>query len=246
MKMHKTLLIAAAVVLLAGAASADIKIVKMDHTDGFNAMGRTTPPVDQERVTWIGKDRMRTDMSGTSTIIRLDKKKLYVVNHEEKTYNIMELPVDLTQFMPPGMAEQMIPMMTFDVTVTPTEETKMIGEWEARRFDVSMTSKMATIAMIMWVTKDVDFNQEAYYAMYKHLNSMSPGLEKMAAEMGKLDGLVIEEEGVTTMTIMGNTTIKKSQTTKSIENLAPPEGTYEPPADYTEKPFDFMKAMQGQ
>ncbi len=158
----------------------------------------------------------------------------------------MELPVDLAQFMPPGMAEQMIPMMTFDVTVTPTDETKMIGEWKARRFDVSMTSKMATISMIMWVTQDVEFDQEAYYAMYEHLNSMSPGLEKMAEEMSKLDGLVIEEEGVTTMTIMGNTTIKKSQKTTSIEDLAAPEGTYEPPADYTEKPFDFMRAMQGQ
>jgi hypothetical protein len=246
MKIYKALLIAVAVILVAGAASADIKIVKMDHTDGFNAMGRTTPPLDQEKVTWIGKDSMRTDSGDATTIIRLDTKKLYVLNHDEKTYNTLDLPVDLAQFMPPGMAEQMIPMMTFDVTVTPTDETKMIGEWKARRFDVAMTSKMATISMIMWVTKDVKFDPEAYYSMYKHLNSMSPGLEKMAEEMSKLDGLVIEEEGVTTMTIMGNTTIKKSQKTTSIEDLAAPEGTYEPPADYTEKPFDFMRAMQGQ
>jgi len=158
----------------------------------------------------------------------------------------LELPVDLEQFMPPGMAEQMLAMMTFEVTVTPTDEEKMIGEWKARRFDVSMTSKMATISMIMWATQDVEFDQEAYFAMYEHLNSMSPGLDKMAKEMSKLDGLVIEEEGVTTMTIMGNTTIKKSQKTTSIEDLSPPEGAYEPPADYTEKPYDFMKAMQGQ
>ena len=78
MKIHKTLLIAATVVLVAGAASADIKIVKMEHTDGFSAMGRTTPPIDQEKVTWIGTDRMRIDSDGKSTIIRLDKKKLYV------------------------------------------------------------------------------------------------------------------------------------------------------------------------
>ena len=246
MKIHKTLVIAATVVLVAGAASADIKIVKMEHTDGFSAMGRTTPPIDQEKVTWIGTDRMRIDSGGKSTIIRLDKKKLYVLNHDEKTYNIMELPVDLAQFMPPGMAEQMIAMMTFEVTVTPTDETKMVSEWKARRFDVSMTSKMATISMTMWATQDVEFDQEAYYAMYEHLNSMSPGLEKMAKEMSKVDGLVIEEEGVTTMTIMGNTTIKKSQKATSIEDLAPPEGTYEPPAEYTEQPFDFMKAMQGQ
>jgi len=246
MKIQRALLIAAVVVLAAGAVSADIKIVKMEHTDGFSAMGRTTPPVDQEKVTWIGKDRMRLDSGDSGTIIRLDQMKLYLLNHNDKTYNVMELPVDLTQFMPPGMAEQMLAMMTFEVTVTPTDEEKMIGEWKARRFDVSMTSKMATISISMWATQDVEFDQEAYYAMYEHLNSTSPGLDKMAKEMRKLDGLVIEEEGVTTMTIMGNTTIKKSQKTLSIEDLAAPEGTYEPPADYTEKPYDFMKAMQGQ
>ena len=108
MKIHKALLIAVAVILVGGAASADIKIVKMDHTDGFNAMGRTTPPLDQEQVTWIGKDSMRTDSGDASTIIRLDTKKLYVLNHDEKTYNTLDLPVDLAQFMPPGMAEQMM------------------------------------------------------------------------------------------------------------------------------------------
>jgi hypothetical protein len=209
-------------------------------------MGRTTPPVDQEQVTWIGSDRMRTDKGDSSTIIRLDQKKLYVLHHDEKTYNALDLPIDITTFMPPGMAEQMASMMTFDVTVTPTDESKMVGEWKARRYDVKMSSKMADITMTMWATKEVDFDQDAYYAMYEQLNSMSPGLDDMAKEMRKVDGLVIEEEGVTTMTVMGNTTIKRNQTTKSIEDVEPPAGTYDPPADYTEQPFDFIKSMQSR
>ena len=246
MKSLKALVGVALFVLMAGSASADTKIVKLEHTDGFNAMGRTTPPMDQEQVTWIGSDRMRSDKGDTSTIIRLDQKKLYVLHHDEKTYNSLDLPVDITQFMPPGMAEQMMSMMTFDVTVTPTDETKMVGDWKARRYDVAMTSKMADITMAMWATTDAPFDQDAYYSMYQHLNSMSPGLDKMAQEMRKIDGLVIEEDGTTTMTVMGNTTIKRNSKTTSIEDLDPPAGTYDPPADYTEKPFDFMGAMQRQ
>lgn len=121
----------------------------------------------------------------------------------------------------------------------------MVGAWEARRYDVAMTSKMASIQTTMWATQDAAFDQEAYIAMYGHLNSMVPGLEKMAEEMRKIEGLVVEEEGVTTMTVMGNTTIRRSSTTKSIEDLAAPAGTYELPADYTEKPFNFMESMQG-
>lgn len=245
MKIHRALALTAAVVLMAGFAAADTKIVKSEHTDSFSAMGRTTPPVDQEQVTWMGSDRMRSEKGDSCTIIRLDQQKMYILNHADKTYNTLELPLDLTQFMPPGMAEGMMAMMTFDVTVTPTDETKMVGAWEARRYDVAMTSKMASIQTTMWATQDAAFDQEAYIAMYGHLNSMVPGLEKMAEEMRKIEGLVVEEEGVTTMTVMGNTTIRRSSTTKSIEDLAAPAGTYELPADYTEKPFNFMESMQG-
>lgn len=246
MRIHKALAIVAVVVLMAGSAAADLKIVKIEHTDGFNAMGRTTPPVDQELVTWIGSDRMRSEKGDTSTIIRLDQKKLYVLDHDTKTYNTLELPIDITKFMPPGMAEQMISMMTFDITVIPTDETKMVGEWETRRYDVTMTSKMADIAMTIWATDIEGFDREAYYAMYDHLNSMSPGLDEMVDEMQKVEGLVVEEEGITTMTVMGNTTIKRTSKTTSIEDLEPPAGTYDPPADYTEEPYDFMGAMQRQ
>ncbi len=245
MKIHRALVIAAAVVLMAGSASADIKIVKIEHTDGFNAMGRTTPPIDQESVTWMGVDWMRSDTGDTSTIIRLDQKKMYILHHDDKTYNTLDLPLDITQFMPPGMAEQMMSMMTFEVTVTPTDETKMVGDWKARRYDVAMTSQMATIQMTMWATKDAEIDQDAYYAMYVHLNSKSPGLEKMADEMRKIEGLVVEEDSVTTMTVMGNTTIKRTSKTSSIEDLDAPAGTYEPPADYTDKPFNFMESLQG-
>jgi hypothetical protein len=246
MQIQKAFFVVAVVILVAGTASADLKIVKMEHTDGFSAMGRNTPPTDDEQVSWIGADRMRMDQGDQSTIIRLDTQKLMVLHHDDKTYNTLDLPIDLTQFMPPGMADQVTAMMTFDVTVTPTDETKTVGTWKTRRYDVTMTSKMATSTMTMWVTKDAKFNQEAFYSMYEHLNSINPGLADMAKEMRKVEGLVVEQDSVTTMTIMGNVTIKRTEKATSIEDLAPPPGIYDPPADYTEKPFDFMGAMQRQ
>ena len=246
MQIQKAFFVVAVVILVAGTASADLKIVKMEHTDGFSAMGRNTPPTDDEQVSWIGADRMRMDQGDQSTIIRLDTQKLMVLHHDDKTYNTLDLPIDLTQFMPPGMADQVTAMMTFDVTVTPTDETKTVGTWKTRRYDVTMTSKMATSTITMWVTKDAKFNQEAFYSMYEHLNSINPGLADMAKEMRKVEGLVVEQDSVTTMTIMGNVTIKRTEKATSIEDLAPPPGIYDPPADYTEKPFDFMGAMQRQ
>ena len=59
--------------------------------------------------------------------------------------------------------------------------------------------------------------------------------------MTKIEGLVVEQKGV--MTMMGNE-VGTSEKTISIDDMAAPAGTYDPPADYTEKPFDFMARMQ--
>lgn len=246
MQARRTLVFLMAIVMFSGIVAADLKVVKMEHTDGFSVMGRETPPSDMEQVTWIGSDRMRMDQGDQSTIIRLDTQKLIILNHDDKTFSVLDLPVDLKEFMPPGMADQMMAMMTFDVTVTPTDETKMVGEWKARRFNVSMTSKMATSTMTMWATEQAGLDQETFYSMFEHLNSMNPGMADLGKEMRKIEGLVVEQESVTTMTMMGDISIKRFEKTTSIEELDPPEGSYDPPGDYTDKPFDFMGSMQNK
>jgi len=246
MDIRRALAAAGAIFLMAGTAAADLKVVKAQHTDSFNVMGRETPASDTEQTSWIGADRTRVDNGDQTTIIRLDANKLYIVNHADKTYNVMELPIDLEKFMPPGMADQMKVMMQFETTVTPSDETKMVGEWKARRWDVQMTSKMVSTTMTMWATKDVKLDREAFYRMYEHLNSLNPGLADVAKEMRKIDGFVVEQQSTSKMPMMGDAAITRTEKTISIEELDPPAGTYDVPAGYTEKPFDFMASMQKQ
>jgi hypothetical protein len=47
------------------------------------------------------------------------------------------------------------------------------------------------------------------------------------------------------MPMAGDAEMRTVDTTVSVEELAPPEGTYEPPADYDVKAFDLLSAMQG-
>jgi hypothetical protein len=203
-------------------------------------MGQTQPPEDREQTTWIGDDRMYMDQGGTVTIVRLDLMKLYVVDHDTKSYHVLDLPVDLSKLIPPEM-QPMLAMMQFEVTVTPTEEHKQVGEWNARRYDMTMTSQMFSMNTTMWVTKVAGYNPEAFNSMYVHLNSLQPGMADAVKEMTKIEGLVVEQKGV--MTMMGNE-VGTSEKTISIDDMAAPAGTYDPPADYTEKPFDFMARMQ--
>ena len=240
MSIRKTLAALIVVLLAAGIAAADIKIVKQTHKDGFTIMGQTQPPEDGEQTTWMADDRMYMDQGDNTTIVRLDTMKLYVIDHTTQTYRILDLPVDLSTLVPPEM-QPMLAMMQFEVTVTPTDEHKQVGEWNARRYDISMTSQMFSMKSTMWATKVAGYDPEAFNSMYVHLNSLQPGMADAVKEMGKIDGLVVEQQGL--MTMMGNE-VGTSEKTISIENIDAPAGTYDPPADYTEKPFDFMAQMQ--
>ena len=237
---RKTAVFVVAVLLAAGLATADLKVVKDTHRDAFTIMGQSQPADDHEQTSWIGKDRMMMDQGKSGTIVRLDTMKLYILNHVAKTYNVLDLPINLEEMLPPEM-QPMLQMMQFEVKVEPTDEYKEIGEWNARRFNVVMSTQMMTITSAMWVS-DVDgYDPTTFNTMYVHLNSLQPGMADAAAEMKKLNGLVVAQEGV--MAMMG-TEVKNAELATSIEELDAPAGTYDPPADYTEEPFDFMKSMK--
>ena len=234
--------LAALVVLLlaSGFAAADIKVVKMTHVDGFTIMGQSQPPSDTEQTTWIGRDRMHMDQGDTATIVRLDLMKLFVVDHSKKVFHVLDLPVDLAKLVPPEM-QQMLGMLQFQVTITPSDESKQVGEWTARRYDMTMSSAMFTMKSTMWVTKVAGYDAKTFSQMYAHLNSLQPGMADAVKEMSKVEGLVVEQAGVMTM---AGSEVGTSEKTVSIETLDAPAGTYDPPADYSEEPFDFMARMQ--
>jgi len=240
---RRTLAASFLIVLSASFAAADLKVVKQTHRDSFTMMGQTQPAEDTEQITWIGTDRMNMNQGGTSSIVRLDTKKLYVINHTAKTFNVLDLPIDLAALVPEQM-RPMLGMMQFEVTVTPSDEHKKIGEWNARRYDMTMTSQMFTMKATMWVAKVPGYDSETFKEMAVHLNSLQPGMADAVREMSKVDGLVVEQQGVMTMSMMGNTTVSTSERTSSIEELDAPAGTYDPPPDYTEETFSFEKMLQ--
>ncbi len=240
MLVRKTLSVLFVLLLSAGIGAADLKVIKQTHQDGFTIMGQTQPAEDKQQTTWIGTNMMYMDQGDNVTIVRLDTMKLYVVDHTTETYHVLDLPIDLSTLVPPEM-QPMLAMMQFEVTVTPTDEHKQVGEWNARRYDISMTSQMFSMKSTMWATKVAGYDPEAFNSMYVHLNSLQPGMADAVKEMGKIDGLVVEQQGLITM--MGNE-VGTSEKTISIDNMDAPAGTYDPPAGYTEKPFDFMARMQ--
>jgi len=241
MQRFRVLSLMVVMVACAAAAAADTKVVKASHTDAFSMMGQNQPATDEQNTIWLGDGRMRMDQGDSSFIVRADEKKMYIVNHDDKKYYVVDLPVDPGKLLPPEMAKQMMQMMKFEATVTPSDETKKIGEWTARRYGVTMNSAMAQMKMEIWATKDIAFDYSGFNNLYEQTKLLAPGMEEVVDEMRKIDGFQVES--ATTMTMMGNE-MKMSERTVSVEEGTPPAGTYDPPAGYKAEPFDFMKMQQ--
>jgi len=234
MKRGHVLLVVAIALLAAGAAAADTKIVQAVHQDAFTVMGQSQPAADSERVIWLGGNRLRVDEDDSTMIVRLDTATMYMIDHAGRTVSAISLPVDPDTLLPPGVADQMRAMMQLSIAVSPTEETKKVGGWTARRWNVTMTTPMVTIERTLWATKDVDVDRAAYDRLFHQIASLQPGAEKL-----------VEEQSVTRMPGSDDVTMTRTEKTMSVETLDPPVGAYEPPSDYSERDFDLMSAMSG-
>jgi len=246
MRLDRVLVFSLAILLSAGLAGADYKVVQQHHQDGFSMMGQDQPPTDEEHVTWIGDKKMRMDQGSSSTVVAMDAKKMLIINHDDKTFAEVDLPVDIASLLPPGMAEQMMSMMKFDVTVTATDETKKVGEWTAKRYDLKMTSAMMSMNSMLWASTETPIDTAKYFDLFSEVMSLQPGMESMMEQMRQIDGYVVSQEATMSMKFMGETTVGSSDVVKSIEKIDAPAGTYGPPADYTREDFDYMETMQGK
>lgn len=231
------------VLVLISLVHADTCIKTKRHTDSFTMMGQTQPAKDEVHTTWIGRNRFRTDTGTISFIVLMDKKKMYHINHGEKTYASVDLPIDWKKMMPAEageMAEQMMQMFKMTVTVTDTGETKKIKRWNCRKYIVNFQGMMS-MKQELWATKDIKIDYKAFREFGKSIMAMNPMFKDAIPEMDKIEGYTVYSEG--TMSMMG-ADVKSTEELMEVSEKSPPAGTYDVPAGYSEKTFDPMEAMQ--
>lgn len=234
-------LVLAAGLLAAPGAAADTLLKMKSHTDAFQVMGQSQPAQDQELTFWVGADRAVRSDGESSMLLRLDQKKLYLIDQAAKTYSVLDLPVDVTRYLPPEMQEQMGQMlqaMAMSATVEPTEERKEVSGWDAQLYRVKLSNQMGmTIESDVWVTDDVDVDLASFKEMTRAIASLQPGGGAAAEELLKIDGVPVLMES--RIQAMGGSTSSREELV-SAETQAAPAGTYEVPTGFTEQAYDPM------
>ena len=226
---------------LATAAAADTRLEMKSHTDAFQMMGQSQPAQDKTIRFWIAGDRVLRDDGESAFLYRGDLGKLYLIDHEAKSYSALALPVDVLALIPAEMRGQMegfLQQMAMTATVTPTDERKEINGWSARRYDVHMANAMGmTVDSTVWATEEVAADLEAFRGLYAAMGALQPGGASAVDELLKVRGVPVLSE--TTVAGMGGSFGSKEELV-SAEQEAAPAGTYEVPAGYAEKQFDPM------
>ncbi len=241
--MRKALSILFVVTLAVVFANADTVIRQTSHTDAFSMMGQSQPAKDESQEIWIGPDQMTTVTKETTIIVDTNRKVLDMINHSKKTYVEMTLPLDLSQYLPPQMAQ----MVTgTKVAVTPKGTTQQVGQWNCDGYDVvmDMMGGMMKMKMVVWATTNVPFDwAQVQQKMSDHVMKASMRLDDAAvAEFRKIKGYQIKAD--ISIEMMGSE-MKASTTVTEISTQPAPAGMYAVPAGYTKQDKftmqDFMK-----
>lgn len=220
----------------------DFCIKKIHHFSSKGSLGEQATEREEQGVTWIAKNKLRDDQGKQrSTIIRLDKKKIYILDHNQKTYSEINLPIDLEKALSPK-AQKMLDMMEITSSVTDTGETRQIKNWEAHKYVVNISATMMgmdmPIKMEIWSSKETGVNLDVYKKFSDELLSLNPFTKNLVEEFKKIKGYPVLTQ--TSMKMMGSE-MTTCEEVISVEEKESPSGIYQLPQGYQKTEYNPLQ-----
>jgi hypothetical protein len=233
----------ALLLLLAQPCLADVLITMKIQSDAVPEAD--APAGQQTSTTWLADNKLREDSGDRSTIVDLDAKKLFVIDHTRKAYYALDLPIDIMAGLPDDIRadlEAMIANMNIQVKVTPTGESKKIGGYESKRYLIEVGgANVMKVTRDQWMTEDIGFDIGAFKGLMQTLLSAQPMGADWLKQIWEIKGFPVLAES--SVEVMGNT-VRTREELVSVEKREPAADTYAPPAGYTAEAFDFLKMLQ--
>lgn len=239
----KALAAAILVALAAPAARADVFIVKKTSTGAVKTPAGEQPAREDTQTTWFAADRVRMERPRATYLIRFDQQKLYVL-FPDKTYSALDLPIDLKRHVKPeDMAEfeELAAKLNTTTNVTSLDEKGKFRDWSTSKFALKSTSPTRASDDVVWTTKDVQLDWDAYWKAQNVVLALTPYGERSATELRKLDGITVKADRKVTV---GDVTFEVHEELVTLERKQAPEGTYDLPADYTAKTYEVVQNLR--
>jgi len=244
--MKQKIIITALVFLSVLFVRADTFILKKSDVTSFEMTDDNVPARVEMAKLWIGKNRYASHTRLYSTILDFNKDVMILVNHKEKTYIELKLPLDFTPYYPDeGIAQGIQNMMkTLSVTVKPNGLTLRAGKWlcQGYRMEIVLPG-MATKTTTVWASTDVKFDWRKAHRVKKYLVAASLKIDmERLKQMDKIKGAFILTESI--FNVLGDTFRTREQVIE-ISRKSPEEGVYDVPPGYEKKEKFTLDEISG-
>ena len=230
------LILAVACVALAGSVMADSFFKQAVHTDAFEMMGQTAPEKNDTTTVWLTEGKA-CSQTGSEAAVIFDAKKglMYMVDHEKKEYSV--IPMDLfggESKEDAAESDETAKMMqamggSMEVTVTPTDETSKIGDWNVTKYNVDMKIMMMGSKQELWATEDIKIDYTMFNAVSSGMMAQLPGFDKIIEQMKQVKGLPVKS--ITRTSAMGGEVVTTTELLEYAEKDAP-DGVFDIPEGY--------------
>jgi hypothetical protein len=221
--------------LFASSLAADVLLTKRRDADELIFQGRVAPGSENQKVEiWIGLDRVRRDDGRTAMILRLDQKKLYFVNHADRTWSATDLRQEGARWTATAtyIAGPGDDVWRWHAKTEPTSETRKVGSWQAARHRVSLSSETGTaerIRLDWWVAPDLKVDDAPLRTLMLLLASFGPAGDEWLSMVLTLPGHPVLYERVEKQP---DVEVKVREELVSVREREAPAGIYDVPAGY--------------
>ena len=206
----KSSLLMILVITLTTALHGDIYMKQKHHTDAVSMMGQNQPAQDTIEEVWLTDSGFRNNSKDNAMIMMFNKQKMIMIDHKEKSY--AEMPMNLNEMMSEAakgegaddeemegqqemMQNMMQGMMKVEVSVQPTNESKVIHGWKCKKYIMTMNTFMGENNSEIWATEDLKIDPKLYAKFSTALSSANPAMKDMAGtmmeEMKKIKGVQV-------------------------------------------------------
>jgi hypothetical protein len=227
----------------------DPVLTRKIHTDAYEMRGQEVAARDTTQTLWIrGKQMIRIEDGDRVIIVRLDKKKIHVLNTKEKTVSNVDLPVDLVKYLPEEareMADQVKERSAVTADVKTTTESKRVKDWNSLKYTIELTGGRGPAGNDeIWASTETGVDAAAFRELLAQTSALRFGGESMVEAMKKVEGVPVKV--VHTRPMFGGAEVKTTEELTAVEKKEAPAGAFDVPADFKETPYNPMEGRGGR
>jgi hypothetical protein len=225
---------------------ADTCVRIQSHTDEYYYAGELTPATDEATELWFGADRIAYVAGARTYVMDTSESTLVFVNRTDSSYAQTGLPLDWSKLASDETAA-FLSIYRRHGEVTETGETRTIGGWTCRAYDVVSwidveDGRYDEREERIWASLDPPIDWTLYRETRRDAFRLSNYDDDLIEKLAKIDGLRVLVEA--RVHIRGFS-IGSRERIVEIGDRTPPPGLYSIPDGFREKETLTLEDLRG-